>query len=173
MLHTIVLGYNFQSAPKTLLASRRKFTKLVTPNGDVTNDKYPVTADDTIFLHGTLSSDIPLSFSLRGGKPFKGTPGLDWRIYGEKGEIRITASGPFLQVGYPDMKIQVYDFEEDRVEDVVVEKDEFDKNFAGPVGNVARVYRALVRGENNCSFEDAVERHELIDEMYKENGTLI
>lgn len=165
-----MLGYGFESPPKTLLAARRKFTKLIDVSGKVVDEKYPITADDTIFLNGTLTSGIPLSFALRGGKPFKGTPGLDWRIYGEKGEIRITAGGPFLQVGYPDMKIQVFNFEEDKVEDVEVEKDEFDGAFGLPVGNVARIYRGLVKGENNCSFEDAVERHALIDGMYRENG---
>lgn len=165
-----MFGYGFETPPKTLLASRRKFTKLIDSKGTVVDEKYPITADDTIFLHGTLSSGIPLSMSLRGGKPFKGTPGLDWRIYGEKGEIRVTAGGPSLQVGYPDMKIQVFDFEKDEVEDVQVEKDEFDGTFALPVGNVARVYRSLVEGEMNCSFEDAVERHKLIDEIYRENG---
>jgi hypothetical protein len=35
---------------------------------------------------------------------------------------------------------------------------------------VARVYNGLAEGVINCTFEDAVERHELIDGMYKENG---
>lgn len=165
-----MLGYGFQSPPKTLVAARRKFTKLIDSHGKVVNEKFPMTADDTVFLNGTLSSGIPLSFSLRGGKPFKGTPGLDWRIYGETGEIRVTASGPFLQVGYPDMKIQVYDFEKDVVEDIDVEKDEFDEKFASPARNVGRLYKDFAQGDNNCTFEDAVERHELIDAMYKENG---
>ena len=165
----VVLGYGFESPPKTLLANRRPFVQLLGDDGNVLEDKHPKTADDTIFLIGTLSSGIPLSFTLRGGKAFKGTPGLEWRIYGEKGEIKVTASGPFLQIGYPDMKIEVHDVEKDVVEEIKIPEDEFDK-FGIPARNVARVYRGIEQGRSNCSFEDAVERHRLIDEMYRENG---
>jgi len=104
-LHT-VLGYGFTSS-HALLANRRTTTKLTNADGKILDEKHPITADDTIFLQGMLSSGIPLSYSLRGGPKFKDVPGLDWRIYGETGEIRLTATGPFLQIGYPDMKIEV------------------------------------------------------------------
>lgn len=171
LTENIVLGYGFESGPKTLLANRRKTVQIVDGEGKVleTKDK---TSEDTIFLNGTLSSGIPISMTIRGGKPFKDTPGLDWRIYGSTGEIRVTASGPFLQVGYPDMKIQLNDFEKDTVEEVVPDKDEFDEEgtFGIPARNVGRLYKALGEGRVNCSFEDAVERHALIDKIYKENG---
>ncbi|KAH6714383.1 NAD-binding Rossmann fold oxidoreductase family protein [Leptodontidium sp. MPI-SDFR-AT-0119] len=174
-----VLGYGFTPAPKTLLASRRSHQKLLSSSNELIKENHSITSDDTIFLHGTLSTGIPLSFSLRGGKPFKDVPGLDWRIYGETGEIRVTSSGPFLNVGYPDVKIAVSDFDLGGGEskDVVVveaEKDEFDGDEWGvPSRNVARVYRALSEGSVNCSFEDAVERHEFIDGMYRENGIVV
>ncbi|KAK0119923.1 transcription regulator gal80 [Cadophora gregata] len=171
-----VLGYGFTPAPKTLLASRRSHQKLLSSSNELIKEEHPVTSDDTIFLHGSLTTGVPLAFSLRGGKPFKDVPGLDWRIYGETGEIRVTSSGPFLNVGYPDVKISISDFDlyggdsKDTVT-VEVEKDEFDGDSWGlPSKNVARIYRDLAEGRVNCSFEDAVEGHELIDEMYKENG---
>ncbi|CZR54084.1 related to dehydrogenases and related proteins [Phialocephala subalpina] len=170
-----VLGYGFESGPKTLLANRRKTVQIVDAEGTAIETKNK-TSDDTIFLNGTLTSGIPISMTLRGGKPFKDIPGLDWRIYGSTGEIRITASGPFLQIGYPDMKIQVHDFEKDTVEEVEVEKDKFDSEDGGkgifglPARNVGRLYKSLAEGKVNCSFEDAVERHALIDGMYRENG---
>jgi predicted dehydrogenase len=169
LLVNVVLGYGFESPPKTLLANQRPFIQLLSDDGKVLEDKHPKNSDDTIFLIGTLSTGIPLSFSLRGGKAFKGTPGLEWRIYGERGEIKITASGPFLQIGYPDMKIEVHDFEKDTVEEVTIPTDELD-GFGIPARNVARVYKGFVEGKINCTFEDAVERHRLIDEMYTENG---
>jgi len=171
----IVLGYDFSPSPKALLASRRSHQKVLSSSNELVKEKHAITSDDTIFLHGTLSNGIPLSFSLRGGKPFKDVPGLDWRIYGETGEIRITSSGPFLNIGYPDVKIAISDFGMDGgdskdVVTVEVEKDEFDDDAWGiPSRNVARVYKELAEGRVNCSFEDAVERHELIDGMYKEN----
>jgi len=170
-----VLGYDFSPSPKALLASRRSHQKVLSSSNELVKEKHAITSDDTIFLHGTLSNGIPLSFSLRGGKPFKDVPGLDWRIYGETGEIRITSSGPFLNIGYPDVKIAISDFGMDGgdskdVVTVEVEKDEFDDDAWGiPSRNVARVYKELAEGRVNCSFEDAVERHELIDGMYKEN----
>lgn len=78
------------------------------------------------------------------------------------------------------MKVEVFDFETESVETVEVEKDEFDvpdreegKVWGLPSRNVARVYKAFAEGSDNCTFEDAVERHALIEEMYKENGIVV
>jgi hypothetical protein len=51
---------------------------------------------------------------------------------------------------------------------VEVNGDEFD-GYKHPARNVARVYKAFKAGAINCSFEDAVERHALIEGMYREN----
>lgn len=170
------LGYGFKS-PHGLLENRRTHINLVDAEGKVVKENVPKTADDTIFVTGTLSTGIPLSMTLRGGKPFKGTPGLDWRIYGETGEIRVTASGPFLQIGYPDMKIELHTFENDSLEEVKISTDELDDAGGDAFGglaakNVGRLYRGLAKGEVNCTFEDAVERHEFLEELYKQNGYL-
>lgn len=167
LLTATVLGYGFTSTPKTLLANRRPFVNLTDSDGKIVEANRPKSTDDTLFFHGTLSTGIPLSATLRGGPPFKGTPGMEWQIYGEKGEIRITASGPFLQIGYPDMKVEVQVGEE--VEEVAVEGDVFD-DLGLPARNVARVYEALARGVNTCSWEDAVERHALLERMERETG---
>ncbi len=86
-------------------------TKLIDP-------AFPNEVVDTVFLNGILKSGIPLSVSLRCGKPFKGQPGLDWRIYGEKGEIRITGGGPCIGAGDPDLKVEIHDFDKSEVEKV-------------------------------------------------------
>jgi len=168
----IALGYGFNSAPKSLIANRLKTQTLVNDEGKVLDANFEKTSDDTIFFHGYLTSGVPFSFTLRGGAPFKGTPGLDWRIYGEKGEIRVTAGGPFIQAGLPDVKVQLHDFESDTVNDVKIEEDEFDEEgkYSMYARNVGRLYKGLAEGKVICSFEDAVERHELFDTMYKENG---
>ncbi len=106
---------------------------------------------------------------MRGGAPFKNTPGMDWRIYGETGEIRLTGSGPFVQIGYPDMKAEVFDFQSNEVRAVELPRDEFEE-LGMPGRNVGRVYKAFAEGKIVCSFEDAVERHRLIYQMYRENG---
>ena len=155
---------------------------MVDSESKVLEEKHQKTSDDTIFLQGTLkTSSIPVSYALRGGSPFPGTPGLEWRIYGEKAEIRVTAAGPFLQIGYPGMKVEVHDFnfkgEGNGVQEVSVEEDEWDgKGWAWATRNVARVYEGLRewdgKGEREglCTWEDAVERHEFLEGLYKENG---
>ena len=110
-----------------------------------------------------------VSFSLRGGSRFKGAPGLDWHIYGQTGEIHVTADGTYLPVGEDNTKILVSDFEKGTVEEVAISVDEIDELGIVP-RNVARVYKAFKKGEINCSFEDAVQRHEFIAELYRENG---
>jgi len=67
------------------------------------------------------------------------------------------------------MKIELYDFEKETLEDVKIPEDELDE-LGLPARNVARVYKALANGKVNCTFEDAVERHEFIAELYRENG---
>jgi len=107
--------------------------------------------------------------SLRGGPPFPGVPGMDWTIHGDKGTIRITSPSVFVQIGYHEMKIEIQDGEGENTETVEIPGDEFD-GFKHPARNVGRVYKLFAEGENNCTFEDAVMRHELIAGMYEENG---
>lgn len=164
------LGYGFTSS-HSLLANRRPFRVLTSNDGGtIISPAHPKNADDTFALIGTLSNSIPLTVNMRGGKAFKGTPGLDWRIYGSLGEIRITAPGPLLQIGYENEKIEVHDVKTDTVEELMVE-DEW-AHLPQAARNVARVYEAIEGGdwELLCGFEDAIERHELIDEMYRQNG---
>ena len=115
--------------------------------------------------------------TLRGGDAFPGTAGLDWRVYGSRGELRLTAPGPFLQMGYADTVLEVRDYlAGGSAQTVELEKDEFDREEGGKGmfgladRNVARVYKGLAKGEVNASFEDAVELHRLLDGMYVENG---
>lgn len=69
------------------------------------------------------------------------------------------------------MKVQLVEGE-GIVTVVEIEQDEFDQDgkFGLPARNVARLYEGLSDGLINCSFEDAVERHGLIEGMFKENG---
>jgi len=36
--------------------------------------------------------------------------------------------------------------------------------------NMGRLYKFLATGASSCSFEDAVKRHEFLEELYKQNG---
>lgn len=116
--------------------------------------------------------------TLRGGPPFPGVPGVDWHIYGSKGEIRFTAPAPLIQMGSAGVKIEVQNGEGGDVETVEVERDAFDDlaagekagHFALAACNVGRLYAALKEGKLTSTFEDAVERHELIEGIQSANG---
>ena len=175
------LGYPVHT-PSALLRSRRMTCKLMDADGTVVQESIPKTADDTMFVTGELSEDrIPMSWNLVGGSPFPGTPGMEWRIHGMNGTLRITAGGPFLQIGYDDQKIEWFDFATGKVQEIEVPKDEFDDNpsvefpynpaFADHASkNLARLYKHLATGAESCTWEDAVERHNLLEELYKMNG---
>ncbi|EXJ69776.1 uncharacterized protein A1O5_06847 [Cladophialophora psammophila CBS 110553] len=169
-LATNRLAYSFLSPPKTILANRQQAVRLISrTSGAIISSTYPKDTEDTISLHGTLASGVPLSYTMRAGPAFKDTPGLDWRIYGSKGEIRITAPTPFMQMGYDGTKIEVYGFASDRVEEVAVGKGEFEDLLPSAARNVAIVYRELAQNRESCTFEEALELHKLIDGMYREN----
>lgn len=167
-----VLGYGFQTPPKSLLANRRKTVQLVTADGKVLEENHTKDSNDTIFLNGTLSTGIPISLTCRGGDPFPGTPGLDWRIYGAKGEIRVTATSTLLSIGYLDVLVELIENDKTEKEVIEVEIDEFDEGdeFGIWARNVAMVYKGFSKGEVVCSFEDAVERHAFLDGLCRENG---
>jgi predicted dehydrogenase len=115
-----------------------------------------------------LQSGAVLSYHLRGGKAFPSGPNLVWRIYGEKGEIEITAPSAGLNVGSDETKILLHDQVTGELETVKVEKDEWDE-LPNQARNIARLYEAFRKGETDgvVSFAEAVKRHELIDGMYK------
>lgn len=81
------------------------------------------------------------------------------------------------------MKLEIHDVESDTVEEVKVINEAVVGIDGIPGGNVARVYRALrelregkgeglVAGGALCGFEDAVERHRVLEGIYRENGIL-
>src|SRR5438874_5546475 len=102
-----VLG-TFRGA-ESIIANRRPIIQLLNRDGSVAVKDYNKTADDTIMVQGIVQDGTPISINLRGGRAFKDTPGMDWRIYGETGEIRITALGPFIHIGYPDIVVSIHD----------------------------------------------------------------
>lgn len=123
---------------------------------------------DQVLLQGNLDSGTILSVHIRGGRAFAAKPKFLWRIYGEKGEIEVTASGGGLNVGYDDEQILVDDFEKTTLETVSVDTDEWDE-LPRQARNVARLYEAFWKGESDgvATFEEAVGRHEMLDGMYE------
>lgn len=120
-------------------------------------------------IQGTLESGAVMSVHIRGGPVFKDTPGLEWNIYGEKGEIRIKGPSTNIQT-FSTSSIEIYDFETDKVEKIEFKKGTFDEMAPVP-RNVARLYEAIAAGDKSilCDFEGAVKRHNFIEGMYSQN----
>jgi predicted dehydrogenase len=135
----------------------------------------PRTSHDQILLQGHLENGASFSFHMRGGMPFPETPGLEWRIYGEDGEIRITTPSANLHFGGPGHKIQIHHHQSNEVEDVELSwPAEYEKDgdaVPWPARGPGRVYDAFAEGRDGdyASWQDAVRRHRLVEEMYQQS----
>jgi len=154
----------------TLLTTRWPETKLL--KADMSFDRVAKreTADH-VMLQGILrNNSAPISMALRHGKTFKDTPGLVWRVFGTKGEIRFT-SATMLNDSMGGEKIEVYDHEKDVVATVEVEYDEVVRELTPMAKNVGMLYEGFVEGksveEGFVGFKEAVEWHKALDQMEK------
>lgn len=157
----------------SLLGNQRPIVDIVA-DGKVVESGVKKDTSDQIMIQGTLTSGAVMSVHMRGGKGFKGTPALVWRIYGEKGEIRITAAAVLLQMGLYDAAVTVYDNSTDTVEVVNLPKDPYE-HLPEWGRNVASLYNAFAEEANYPTFDDAVERHRFIDRVCKgsEDGNVV
>jgi predicted dehydrogenase len=136
----------------------------------VAKENVEKTTPDHVMIQGSLKSGAVFSAMIRGGAPFKGSPGLEWRIYGEKGEIKITGPSAFIEIVGTN-SIQLHDFATDEIVEIVLKNGAFAE--MDPINrNLARVYEAIAAGDKSllCDFEDAVKRHHFIEEIYNQNS---
>lgn len=122
---------------------------------------------DLIIVHGTLaSSQAPLDVRFRRGQAFKGSPGFEWIITGEKGEIKVSGPGPALQAWDTGFKIELYDFATDEVRNLTWEEEY--SNLPGTARNVARLYEAFATGDTTLypDFNDGALRHAEIEAVF-------
>src|SRR4051794_40422931 len=87
--------------PKVDIIDRAANNKIITKGA-------PNSVPDQVMIQGTVSSSNAIvTYQWYGGKPFPGTPAADWRILGDKGELRLTSSSWALNVGRPETKIEL------------------------------------------------------------------
>lgn len=155
-------------------AVQRKTLKVVNQDGEVIDKDLRCDTPDHILLQGKLEDDVIFSYQLRTGRPFKNTPVFDWRIYGEKAEIRITSNGTGVQMD-DEVNIQVYDLKTDSVSDVDILKST--GTWAGITGlegvprNTSRLYAAFVDEDlyqkSVLSFRKSLKWARLIEDVYR------
>ena len=153
-----------------LLTTRWPETKLLHADGSF-NRMIKRETPDHVMLQGTLKNNsAPISMTARSGKGFKDSPNLVWRIFGTKGEIRLT-SAAMLTLALGGEKIEVFDHEKDTVEVVNVEYAEAVKDLSPFAKDIGMLYEGFVNGwgveEGFVDFEQAVGMHTIIDCMEK------
>jgi hypothetical protein len=173
-------------------ANMRKYTKVIDRSKSpptVVHEAFPKDTPDQIMVQGRLESGAVISAHMRGGRNFPGAPGMEWRIYGRTGEIRVVCPGHFLHMGFPndtadkkvekftfpgdgdffmDMKFELHDFATGQVEAIKIDSDEWDA-LRREAQNPARVYEAYRKGdmEYYATFEEALKMHRFIDTIMK------
>lgn len=139
--------------------------RIVKADGSVAKENAKKTTPDHVMIQGLLKSGAVLSAMIRGGAPFKGSPGLEWSIYGEK----ITGPSAFIEIVGTN-SIKLHDFATDEIMEIALKNGAFAE--MGPINrNVARIYEAIAAGDKTilCDFERAVKRHQFIEEVYCQN----
>ncbi|KAJ4378124.1 hypothetical protein N0V83_000957 [Neocucurbitaria cava] len=150
-----------------LLTTRWSETKVTNAGGSF-NRMMKRETPDHIMMHGTLlNNSAPISIEVRNGEAFKDTPNLTWRIFGTKGEIRLTANMAMnLSLGG---KLELFDREKDVVEVIDVEWADAVKDLPPFSKNIGMLYELFATGgtpeQGAVSFEEAVGMQRIIDAM--------
>lgn len=130
---------------------------------------------DLMFITGSLqaseyvNSGATVHFRCRRGQPFKGEDPLVWSVNGEKGEIRLRASGG-MSIGAAahaqPITIEVHDFDTDEVQNIEWSwqgREELDVS----ARMVGALYEAFAAGDPTKypTFDHASKRHNQLDKM--------
>lgn len=133
---------------------------------------------DLILVTGSLPASehvrggATLHVRFRRGQPFKGEIPLVWTVAGEKGEVRLSASGgPSIAAmghGAP-LAIEVHDFETDTVESVEWAWPAAKEELNVVARNIGALYEAFAAGDETKypTFDHAVKRHRQLEEIWK------
>lgn len=124
---------------------------------------------DQIIMFGTVEpSNAFVTFRLQCGQQFPGLPQADWRIQGDKGSIRVTASALFLGMGAPDINVQVYDNTTGRLREEKVGSDEEFGSLPLVARNIGRLYEAFRKDEWVPNFDWALERQAQVERAWQQ-----
>ncbi len=179
MLDTLTAALGEISSSHTVLKNKRPTIALLDASFNVVEPAHPNNTPEHIFVHGVLQGDIPFTFQARGGPPFKDTPTFDWRIYCQRGEIRVFGDQHLWLAG--GIKVQAFDFVAKTVKDVDLDtftkendKDDVALRFGldAPADNVARLYEAFATGDTDkyLDFKQSLKWAEFIQDAYTANG---
>ena len=149
---------------ESILSTQRARVNILGPNAEV-SETIDRETPDHIALQGFLQSGALLSVYQRGGPAFRGTPGLDWRIYCETGEIRVTVERSYPHLANDGIIIELHDHAKDTTREVNEEIDvqRLTQNHVSPVAEVEMIYEAFAVGDGYAEWSEALQRHEMLD----------
>jgi predicted dehydrogenase len=169
-LEAIFYTLGEMSSFNSIIDIKRPEVQLTNWGGQVTKT-IKRTAHDNVLIQGHLESGALLSYHIRGGDAFAKNEGLIWRVYGETGEIQVTASGTYLNAGHEDMTIRLHDHATGETIKVDVAEDGLSKL---PLfsQNIGRIYEAFADGKTDgyMDWSHALLRHKLVDEIYQRDS---
>lgn len=171
------------------MQNQRPVKKVVDGNGAVVGETES-DVPDFLTIHGALKKETgkadiadgaTLVSTFRHGTPFKGHPGFEWSINGTKGELLITAPGPYLMSDSYDgpIKIELHDHATDTVKDLGWDWKDWQKELPIRSRIVAELYeryaewvqggrKGVKEGRDWPRLQDAVLRMEFFHKLYKQ-----
>ncbi|KAH8589794.1 hypothetical protein B0O99DRAFT_599593 [Bisporella sp. PMI_857] len=183
-LITIGFGHVFDWVQHTLgdIQNVQSHLQLQQPNLKVQDSYYgrsieTVVSDvpDLIYVTGSLPGsehivkDATMHFRFRRSQAFSGEPALVWTIYGEKGEIRLTAAlNTMLQVSpLMDVTIDIDDHKRDEVQRVEWKWSSYPElpYLSRSYGHLYEAYATGAIGKY-ADFEHALKRHTQLDGIW-------
>jgi predicted dehydrogenase len=113
-------------------------------------------------------NDAKLVTTWRAGPAFPDPkqPSFVWTIRGEKGSLRLTHEGQYINTG-EDALIELHDRTTGETRPVEWQWQDWQVGHPGPVKNVAALYEAFADGDESkyVTFEGALARHEQLESM--------
>jgi hypothetical protein len=146
------------------------------PNGTTIIETVKSDVPDLITVVATLEESpttqrgAQLLVRFRRGQPFPGEPPLVWTINGEKGEIRLVATGGTAlnaSATAEPVTIEVHDFDTEEVEKVEWEWPAWQEELPVVARNVGAVYEAFADGKEGeyPTFDDALALHKQLESI--------
>lgn len=150
-----------------LLGNLRPKMHRTLDDGSLSEELYEKDTPDQIMLQGTLDRTPPalLSFHLRAGDRFIGSPGSIWRIYGTKGELAVEFASAGPQIAEA-ASFRFSNSDTDKVEEFDIHEDSEWTDLPVQGRNIGRLLEAYAAGESYGDWDLALKRHQLIDEFW-------
>lgn len=153
---------------------QRPVVKIKDPESGKILEEVRSNVPDLIVAVGTLAAspttqpDANVLYRFRRGQSFAGEPDLVWTISGEKGEIRLVASGgtTLHANAYSEpVTIEIDDYETGKVVNVEWKWTEWQEELPIIARSVGALYEKFAEGSHVPSFADALARHEQLNRM--------